>query len=181
MIVPEEVKEAVSALSHRTRWRIVDSFLENDSLSYTELLLRLKVRKGTLTHHLNRLMESGLIDNYSGRDFGDPFSSYYQLSPFGKDLVTGILSSVQFKIIPRQVEPYAAEELREPIHLARQRSSYSALPKDFNPYVSYSARSQIFPEEVLKIMKSEKHEEHWLSSEPKLQLKQKMKRMIFNE
>jgi DNA-binding transcriptional ArsR family regulator len=182
MIIPEEVKEAVSALSHRIRWRIVDLFLENESLSYTELLLRLKVRKGTLTHHLNRLMESGLIDNYSGEDFGDTFSSYYQLSSFGKDLVTGILSSVQFNVIPQRVEPREPEQLREPIHATAQQNTYLTLSKDSGWNISHSAKFyDVFEEEIEKIVsatKSEKSENHWVTSMPKLQLKRKARRMV---
>jgi DNA-binding transcriptional ArsR family regulator len=103
MSIPEEIKEMVSALDHDTRWRIIELIQDKQKLSYTELLQGLSVRKGTLTHHLNRLMEAGIIDNFAGDDFAGPYSSYYELSRFGKDFIAGLLSSVQV-LLPFQAD-----------------------------------------------------------------------------
>jgi len=98
MSFPDEIKGAVSALDHDTRWKIVELIQEKKRLAYTELFRYLKVRKGTLTHHLNKLMENGILDNYAGENFDDPYSSYYELSRFGKDFISGLLSSIQVSL-----------------------------------------------------------------------------------
>ena len=108
MEIPEEIKDAVSAVDHDLRWRILTLVQEKDKLAYTELLKELSIRKGSLTHHLNKLMEAGLLDNYAGEEFGDEYSSYYKLSLFGKDFIEGLLSSVQetwpFRLAEREPE-----------------------------------------------------------------------------
>lgn len=111
MIIPEEIKEAISALDHTLRWRIVELLQERDESAYTELLGILNIPKGSLTHHLNKLMENGIIDNYSKEEFGGPYSSYYRLSSFGKDLIAGILSSIQIESIIDTKKKYAVPEI----------------------------------------------------------------------
>ncbi len=93
-MIPNEIKDAVSALGHELRWCIVERLQQSD-LSYTELLRSIKVSKGRLTHHLNRLMESGLVDNFSQGYVKEPYSSYYRLSDFGKDFISALLISVE--------------------------------------------------------------------------------------
>lgn len=112
MIIPEEIKEAISAIDHNLRWHIVELLQERNESAYTELLGTLNIPKGSLTHHLNRLMENGIIDNYSKEEFGGPYSSYYRLSDFGKDLVTGILSSIQIEPVIDTKEKHPAPEIR---------------------------------------------------------------------
>jgi DNA-binding HxlR family transcriptional regulator len=94
MIFPNEIKESVSVLDSDLRWRIIELIYEGD-LSYTELLRKLEIRKGSLTHHLNKLIENGILDNYSMKEFGDPYNSYYRLSSFARDLIDGLLSSIK--------------------------------------------------------------------------------------
>jgi DNA-binding HxlR family transcriptional regulator len=141
MIIPEDVKTAVSALSHQIRWRIIELIQEHEKLSYTEMLQRLAIHKGSLTHHLNRLMEAGMIDNYSEDGFFGPFSSYYQLSPFGKDLLMGLLSSFQFKPIPIRIETYEIRESREPVHPIKSSDDYTKSSKPFE--YEYSAEQRV--------------------------------------
>ena len=124
MSFPNEIKEAVSALDNERRWRIVELVQDNEELAYTELLRILDVRKGSLTHHLNILMEGGILDNYSKGGFGGPYSSYYRLSRFGRDFLAGLLSSVEFTIYPRTYT------VREPLHIK------PSSPKDYASYDS---------------------------------------------
>ena len=92
---PDEIKEAVVAISHPTRWCIIELLQVNNRLAYTELLNSLNTSKGLLNHHLNKLTEAGLVDNYAQGEFGSQYSSYYSLSRFGKDFTDGLLSSVE--------------------------------------------------------------------------------------
>ena len=102
-MIPDEIKSAVSALSHNTRWNIIEVLQQSD-MSYTELLKTVDIQKGSLTHHLNKLMYAGLVDNYSQGKFSGPYNSYYRLSAFGKDFLEFLLSSVEVAI------PIAARE-----------------------------------------------------------------------
>ena len=96
-MIPDELKVAVSALSHKTRWEIIEA-LQQSELSYTELLKTIDIPKGSLNHHLIKIMEAGLIDNYSQGEFSGPYSSYYRLSSFGKNILRSLLSSVEVVI-----------------------------------------------------------------------------------
>jgi len=111
MIIPEEIKDAVSALDHDLRWRIVELLQEKNESAYTELLEMLNIPKGSLTHHLDKLMENGIIDNYSKEEFGGPYSSYYRLSSFGKDIIAGILSSIQIEPVIQTKKEHAVREI----------------------------------------------------------------------
>lgn len=130
MIFPDEIKEAVSALNHDIRWRIVELIQEEETLAYTELLKKLNIQKGSLSHHLNRLMEAGILDNYAKEEFGGPYSSYYKLSRFGEDFVAGLLSSVEMTLfieapqrrIAPQIQPFET-------HRIEKRVDYATLPE----------------------------------------------------
>jgi DNA-binding transcriptional ArsR family regulator len=124
LIIPEEVKDTVSALDNDVRWRIVELVHENQNLSYTELLQRLWVRKGSLTHHLNRLMEAGILDNYSGENFGGSYTSYYKLSRYGRDFVAGLLSSVKVNLPFHRVASTDMMTLMKIKTCARRQNDY---------------------------------------------------------
>ena len=96
-MIPNELIRAVLALSHKTRWDIIAK-LQQQQLSYTELLNNTGMRKGSLTHHLNKLMDAGLIDNFSQGTISGPYSSYYRLSRFGKDFLTSLISSIEIPL-----------------------------------------------------------------------------------
>lgn len=85
-------------MNHKIRWRIVELLQETEKLAYTELLEELNISKGSLNHHLTRLMEAGIIDNYAEGEFRGLYSSYYKLSAFGTDFAKGLLSSVEVTI-----------------------------------------------------------------------------------
>lgn len=130
MIFPDELKEALSALNHDIRWRIVELIQEEETLAYTELLEKLNIQKGSLSHHLNRLMEAGILDNYAKEEFGGPYNSYYKLSRFGKDFVVGLLSSVEMTIPIEAPKRRIAPEI-QPFETRRieKRVEYAALPE----------------------------------------------------
>lgn len=126
--IPEEIKEALSALSQRIRWRIIELIREEKSMSYTEILVRLGIQKGSLTYNLDRLMEAGILDNYSGEEFGGPYRSYYQLSPFGKDLIAGILSSIEVPpFLERKEKPQEPRTFDFPKHEMQKQSEYVSI------------------------------------------------------
>jgi DNA-binding transcriptional ArsR family regulator len=109
MIFPDEINDAIVALANEKRRRIVEFLQESEEMAYTELLDRLDLRKGSLNHHLNKLLEAGIIDNYAQGDFAGPYNSYYKLSRFGKDMISGILSSVEVSIVTKTTTKPRAE------------------------------------------------------------------------
>jgi DNA-binding transcriptional ArsR family regulator len=99
---PTEIVELVNALSDRRRRRIVLALLEKDPLSYSEIQIKLDAKKGTLNHHLNVLIGSGLLQNFTIRSPGSLYSSYYTITDFGHRFLTGIrkvLEPKQFEIV----------------------------------------------------------------------------------
>jgi DNA-binding HxlR family transcriptional regulator len=91
---PEELRKGIGALADRTRERILFILTIRDS-SYTELQRTLKIRKGSLTHHLKGLMKAGLVRNYSKERLSGPFDSFYTITDFGRDLLEAIVTSFQ--------------------------------------------------------------------------------------
>lgn len=125
MVIPEEIKEAVSSLDYDLRWRLIELIQEKEELSYTELLRKLRVKKGSLSHHLNRLMEGGILDNFSKKEFGGPYTSYYKLSQFGRDFLDGLLSSVEFGLFLQPYERRARRPVRKYyLESAKQYAAY---------------------------------------------------------
>jgi DNA-binding transcriptional ArsR family regulator len=98
-LIPEELKDAILALSHRTRLDII-AILQKSDLSYTQLLEKTGIQKGSLTNHLNKLMDAGLINNFSQGRFGGPYNSFYRLSRFGNDFLASLLSSIEIPTEP---------------------------------------------------------------------------------
>ena len=117
---PEELRKGISALADRTRERILFILTIRDS-SYTELQRTLKIRKGSLTHHLKGLMKAGLVRNYSKERLSGPFDSFYTITDFGRNLLDAIANSFQ----PIETEPTI---------FAQALSSALQLPKASYPF-----------------------------------------------
>jgi len=107
--LPEPLLDAIEALDHPVRMRIVEYLYGGRDATYTELLRMLGVRKGTLTYHLKILTVAAVIYTLSrlDKDFGDMHKAYYRLSPWGKAVVDGLMSS--FDLLT-SIEPEGAPE-----------------------------------------------------------------------
>ena len=109
MEIPDELRDAIEALDHPVRTKIVEYLYGGRDATYTELLRMLGVRKGTLTYHLKILTVAAVIYTLSrlDEDFGDMHKAYYRLSPWGKAVVDGLKSS--FDLLT-SIEPEGAPE-----------------------------------------------------------------------
>ncbi len=109
-VMPDNLRDAVEALDHPVRVKIVEHLYDGHEATYTELLRMLGVRKGSLTYHLNMLTRAAVVDALSRLDegFGDPRRAYYVLSPWGRAVVDGLMSSYE-----RLVERGGAVEARQ--------------------------------------------------------------------
>lgn len=93
---PQILKEAIKGLDNESRWKILEYLIENGETSYTNLLNALKIsNKGKLTFHLRRLSKSAILNRYEilGTETGE--KSFYNISPFGKDVINGLMSAFE--------------------------------------------------------------------------------------
>jgi DNA-binding transcriptional ArsR family regulator len=110
---PQELRMGITALADQTRERILLALAIRDC-SYTELQKALKIRKGSLTHHLKRLMKAGLVRNYSKGRLARPFDSFYTTTSFGKDLLEAIMKSFQpIELVPTKSLTQVLSSARE--------------------------------------------------------------------
>ena len=74
--LPAELIAPIKALSDQTRRKLL-LLLEKSPLSYSQIQSCLQIEKGTLNHHLRRLISAALIRNYGIDTPGTPYTSYY--------------------------------------------------------------------------------------------------------
>jgi DNA-binding transcriptional ArsR family regulator len=82
----------IEALASDERRRILIELEEKGSLSYSEILQRTELSKGTLNYHLKLLAAAGMTRNFIQDEFG-PYSSYYEISEFGRNVIENLLDS----------------------------------------------------------------------------------------
>lgn len=93
--IPKELRKAIKGLDHPNRQAIVVALEHNRSLSFTELTRLLKLSKGRLSHHLDILLDSALVRNFSKSEFKGPYDSYYALSNFGEAFIESLFSALR--------------------------------------------------------------------------------------
>jgi DNA-binding transcriptional ArsR family regulator len=109
--IPLELRYAVEALGHPVRVRVVEYLYDGRVATYTELLKMLGVRKGSLTYHLKVLSQCGIVFSKQRLDeLGDFHRAHYVLSPWGRVVVDGLLSSYDSVVNPRAEAPRAVAE-----------------------------------------------------------------------
>jgi DNA-binding transcriptional ArsR family regulator len=86
------VVAVVEALASNERRRILIELEEKMRLSYSEILQRTGQSKGALNYHLKQLAAAGMIRNFIDGNM-EPYSSYYEVSEFGRNLIENLLDS----------------------------------------------------------------------------------------
>ena len=86
------VVAVIEALASDERRRILIELEEKRRLSYSEILQRTGLSKGTLNYHLKQLATAGMTRNFID-DRIEPYSSYYEVSEFGRNLIENFLDS----------------------------------------------------------------------------------------
>lgn len=89
---PKPVVAVIEALASDERRQILIELEEKGSLSYSEILQRTELSKGTLNYHLKQLVAAGITRNFIQNE-ARPYSSYYEVSAFGRNLIENILDS----------------------------------------------------------------------------------------
>jgi DNA-binding HxlR family transcriptional regulator len=92
---PYALKNAIKGLDNDLRLKIVEYLAENGETSYSKILKGLKIKnKGKLTFHLRELSKSGVIERFELLGTKTDEKSFYNVSPFGRGVVNGLMSSL---------------------------------------------------------------------------------------
>jgi DNA-binding transcriptional ArsR family regulator len=97
---PEELRSAVKGFDDENRQAIVAALLLRGDLSFTELAHTLDISKGLLSHHLDLLLDSALLRNYSPAEFRGRYDSYYGVSSFGEAFLASLLHTLAVRTRP---------------------------------------------------------------------------------
>lgn len=101
-LFPEEVKGAVKGFDDKIRQAILAVLMIKGGLSFMELANELGISKALLSHHLDLLLDSALIRNYSPLELRGRFDSYYAISSLGEAFLDSLVQSLAlgFRKIP---------------------------------------------------------------------------------
>ncbi len=111
MEIPGELTDAIEALDNPVRLRIVEYLYDGHEATYTELLRMLGVKKGSLSYHLNMLAGAAITDTLTTLDenFGDFKKATYRITPWGRAVVDGLMSSFDIAFGERMEKPVEAK------------------------------------------------------------------------
>jgi len=101
--LPEELVQPIKALTDEARRKIILSLLGKGAISYSEMQNAFHIKKGTLNHHLHILVSAGLVRNFSDRIPGNPYSSYYSVTSFGRKFMEGLRQTLEPKRVKTTV------------------------------------------------------------------------------
>ncbi len=90
---PEDFQLMLKALGHKTRVKIGILLLNKKSLSLLKIIDSLKIEKTLLLNHIKILELGGLVQNYLKRTESTREYSFYELTRFGRNIVTGLISN----------------------------------------------------------------------------------------
>ena len=90
---PNPVVAVIEALDSSERRQILVELEEKGSLSYSEILQRTGLSKGTLNYHLKKLATAGMTRNFIQAENVEHYSSYYEVSEFGRNVIENLLES----------------------------------------------------------------------------------------
>jgi DNA-binding transcriptional ArsR family regulator len=96
---PLSLVRAVEALSEKHRREIFMSLNDKPGLAYSELKAITGLDKGTLNHHLEKLIAGALIRNFRGESPANQYTSFYEISSIGKRLLTNLYSTFSASLI----------------------------------------------------------------------------------
>ena len=83
----------IEALNSEQRRYILIELEEAGSLSYSEILQRTRLDKGTLNYHLKNLVAAAMVRNFLVDKQVSPYTSYYEVSELGRRFIQGLLNA----------------------------------------------------------------------------------------
>lgn len=85
----------LEALAHRIRRNIFSLLLEHPSLSFNQLMTKLKIERASLAYHLGILRKANLINNFYDKHEGVKDHSFYEISAFGNKIYQELFEKVE--------------------------------------------------------------------------------------
>lgn len=96
----EKLKKAIQLLGNEINWKIIELLADRGKVTWQELLDGSgAIHAKTLNFQLKELIGAGLVDRYEvGRTLdGNTGILSFDLSPWGKDIVRGLLAALNAK------------------------------------------------------------------------------------
>lgn len=87
---PHLINLMIDGLNNKLRRQILIRIDESGPLAHKELLEKTGLDKGTLNYHLKILNSSGILTNYLDDNLDDNYSSYYDITHFGRKMIQAI-------------------------------------------------------------------------------------------
>ena|SRR6058998_3032058 len=94
---PDELAEATKGFNDKIRRAVIAVLIIRGDLAFMELAGELDISKGLLSHHLDLLLDSAFVRNYSPSELKGRYDSFYGISPFGEAFVNSVMRSFALK------------------------------------------------------------------------------------
>ncbi|GEM_PF-6145804 len=93
-VFPREIANAVDGVDDELRQGILSFLILNEKATYSKIKNTFGATNGNLNHHLNLLIEDGLLAKTLEKE-DDKINSYYRISAFGKQFVNCLFDSLK--------------------------------------------------------------------------------------
>jgi DNA-binding transcriptional ArsR family regulator len=89
--IPSQLRRAIKALSEDARLAIIIILLKNGEMTFSELSRALTMSSSNLTHHLKKLTQAALIENFFQRKENTEEYSFYRATLLAEDFTRNLL------------------------------------------------------------------------------------------
>lgn len=110
---PYELRLAIDGLNNESRQKILFFLKDVEKLSFSEIRNKVETSPPLLANHLNKLIDTFLVEHFYEHKIGDERYSYYKISTFGKYLIENMLETLYAKRITKAKITYFKAEFEE--------------------------------------------------------------------
>ncbi|MHA1917155.1 MAG: winged helix-turn-helix domain-containing protein [Candidatus Ranarchaeia archaeon] len=89
--IPQEKQQLIQNLSNKTRLAIIITIMKKGEQTFTQLQKQLKIPTNKLSHHLKKLTQTAIIENYYVKRKNKKEYSYYQTTKTTQKTLNQIL------------------------------------------------------------------------------------------
>lgn len=94
--VPSQLRRAIKTLSEEARLAILIVLLKNGEMTFSELSRAVDMSSSNLTHHLRKLVQAALVENYFQRRQDSEEYSFYKGTVFAEDFARNVLGVLDY-------------------------------------------------------------------------------------
>lgn len=151
-----KVHWSAQALRNTTRQQIFELLSERNNCSFNELLSYLNIPRQKLAYHLQILTKYNILTNFYDKREGVKDHSFYELSAFGRELISGMTTSDQHIPMSQQKEgntqlfTYASANFRTIRRVEYKSYTNIALKQTKNSILPMAKDDQEFIDPLLK-------------------------------